>query len=378
LKTSGPFESYFKDKGEFKNLELTLDRIKSAAADSGIDDNIAQRVIHIAGTNGKGSTAYFIDQILRHRNTDTALFTSPHISSVTERIKLNGKDISQSDFDRIFTELKHSVEKYQLSYFETLTLIAFRYFKDNMPDAAVIETGLGGRFDSTNILDKKIPVITSISKDHTDYLGEDLLGIAGEKLAIVKNNLLVFAGDNTEQVNIYIDDVLHTKTIVRAEYSSEPYYGFTQPYANNLRLAEAVCDFLTCGSLPKTLSLPACRMERFGQFILDGAHNVDALKKLACGFSDSRPAVIFSCTNDRDINELTAVLKTFSSNIIITEIPDNPRSIKTNSLNIQDTLIEPDIAKALKIGVELSSNADILVCGSLYLCAHVREILSRR
>ena len=243
------FESYYKERGEFNNLEFTLDRIEKAAEEAGISDNLAKQTIHIAGTNGKGSTAHFIDQILSHRGLTTACFTSPHIESVTERIKLNGLSISPDEFNNVFKDLRHIIDKYSLSYFEGLTLTAFKHFSMNMPDVAIIETGLGGRLDATNILKKKIPIITSISKDHVEYLGDDILKITDEKIAIVRNNLLVFVGNNTEYLNKYLDYKLHSKTIIRAQYTDEPYMGFNQPFANNLRLAESVCDFHNSGQL---------------------------------------------------------------------------------------------------------------------------------
>lgn len=376
MKTDTLFEKFFAEKPEFHSMDFTLDRIQSAADMADVADNIAKYTIHIAGTNGKGSTAYFIEQILLHRGLTTAVFTSPHVTSITERIRLNGKDITSSEFDGYFTRFKHLIEEHNLTYFEGLTLIAFRYFKDNSPDVAIIETGLGGRLDSTNILNTKIPVITSISKDHTGYLGEDILGIADEKLAIVKNNLLIFAGDNSEYMNRYIDYKLHSKTICRGNYSEEPYMGFESPFANNLRLAEAVCDYLSSGSLPPDLKLPPCRNERFGQFILDGAHNKDALKKLAERYKGKTHAVVFTSTCDRDINEMLQIVETFASKIIITELKGSARSIDLDTINT-DHIKEKDPYEALKIAVELSGNADILVCGSLYLCAHVREILSK-
>jgi len=375
LKTTSAFERYFKEKGEFKNLEFTLDRIKCAAEESGLSDNIAKNVVHIAGTNGKGSTAYFIEQIMAHRGLSTGSFTSPHIKCVNERIKLNGIQISNERFDSLFNDLKTTIQKHKLSYFEALTLIAFRYFNENMPDVAIIETGLGGRLDSTNILNNKIPVITSISLDHTDYLGNDILKIADEKIAIVKNNLLVFLGDNSEYMNKYIDFKLHSKTIVRGNYDNNSYFGFTAPYSNNLRLAEGVCDYIATGSLPDNLALPPCRDEKLGRFILDGAHNEDALTKIAEKYKNSKPVVIFSSTNDRETSELLSILESFASDIIVTTIPDNDRSISLNDI-ITNNIKEESPEAAIKIAVELSENADILVCGSLYLCAHIREILA--
>lgn len=376
MKTITDFETFYAARGEFTNLELTLDRIKNAAEEAGIHDNIAKNTIHIAGTNGKGSTAFFIEQILAHRGLTTACFTSPHITNITERIRVNGSEISADDFNRLFHELKHLMVKHDLSYFEGLTLMAFKHFQRAMPDAAIIETGLGGRLDSTNILNRKIPVITTLSKDHTEYLGSDVFQIADEKLAIVKNNLLIFAGDNDEHMNTYINRCLHTKTVVRGKYSKEPYRGFEPPFSNNLKLAEEVCNYIAPGDTPDNLKLPPCRFERIGRFILDGGHNKDAVTKLAERFAGKKPTVIFTATKERDLSDLLDTIKSFAGEIILTAIPGSDRSIDINTINM-NTLKEAEPASAVKIAVELNENADILVCGSLYLCAYVREILTK-
>ncbi|WP_303852368.1 folylpolyglutamate synthase/dihydrofolate synthase family protein [Seleniivibrio woodruffii] len=368
------FEIFFKQRGEFKNLELTLNRIRNAAQYFGISDNIAKNIIHIAGTNGKGSTSYFIDQILRFRGHSTGLFTSPHILNVRERIKLNGEDISPDDFNRVFSIVEPVVISFSLSYFETLTLIALYYYKEKGIDTAIMETGLGGRFDSTNIINTKIPVITSISMDHTEYLGNDIITIANEKLAIIKDNPLFFLGRNTEEVRKHVHAQFPDKTIVEPDYPDTLFRGFEEPYADNLRLAESVCDLICKGEVPENLKLPMCRMERFGRFVLDGAHNEDGLKKLAHSYRGKDPVLIFSCTRDRDAQKHINIMQAVAADIIATEIPDNERSIDVNDLNM-DILKRANVSEAVKLAVELNRNTDILVCGSLYLCAAVREIL---
>ncbi|MGE4319762.1 MAG: folylpolyglutamate synthase/dihydrofolate synthase family protein [Deferribacterales bacterium] len=370
------FERHFRERGEFKNLEFGLHRIQAAADELGLSDNIAKNVIHIAGTNGKGSTALFIEQILRHRGQTTALFTSPHIHTIRERIRLNGQNISQTDFDSVTSELIPVIDRHTLTYFEALTLIALKYFRDAHPDTAVIETGLGGRLDSTNILNRKLPVITSISIDHTEYLGSDIFGIADEKLAIIKDNPVFFLGQNTEEITSYIYNKVTDKKIIRPDYSDAPYHGFDRPYSNNLRLAESVCGHIVPGGLPSGLKLPMCRMERFGRFILEGAHNEAGLKLLAEKFRGQRPTAVFSCTRDRDFQKLYNILSDFCENIVVTQIPENDRSIDITTLN-PSLFMTKSPEEALKLAVELSENADILVCGSLYLCAYIREILTK-
>ena len=370
------FDRHYTHRAEFKDLTFGLHRIQAAADECDIDDRIAKNVIHIAGTNGKGSTALFIDLILRHRGLSTALFTSPHIHTVRERIRLNGENISPEDFDRYTSDLLNIIDKHHLSYFEALTLIGFKYFKDNMPDVAIIETGLGGRLDSTNILNSKIPVITSISIDHTEYLGDTVKKISDEKLGIVKDNKTVFLGHNTSEVIEYIKDKLKDIDLIIPEFPDGTYKGYEPPYSYNLRLAEAVSNYVREGDMPIDLSLPMCRMERFGRFILEGAHNEAGLKLLADRVKASKPVAIFTCTKDRDLNKLYKILAPACSHIIITEIPGSDRSINTDSLD-SSFLKAKSPVDAIKLAVELSENTDILVCGSLYLCGYVREIFTK-
>ncbi|MGE4498668.1 MAG: folylpolyglutamate synthase/dihydrofolate synthase family protein [Deferribacterales bacterium] len=368
------FEEYFRNTGEFKNLELTLSRIEGALAETGFREESLGKIIHIAGTNGKGSTCRFTADMLRALGYKTALFTSPHILKVNERIVFDGRDISDADFNRIFRECLPLIEKHRLSYFEALTLIAFMYFSELSPDFSVIETGMGGRFDSSNVLNVKLPVITAIAKDHAAFLGNSIYRIADEKLAIIKNNRTVMLGMNTPSITEYIRKALPDKKIISTEEASQK---VPAPFGKNLALAENIVKELT-GKLPLNFVpvLPPCRMERIGRFILDGAHNPHGMRELVKSADSSKiGSVLISSTADRDIRKLIALLSPKFRNIVITEIPDNERSLRL-PLDIAGTVQEKDAAEALNIAVELAGNADILVSGSLYLCAHIKKLLS--
>lgn len=328
----------------------------------------------MAGTNGKGSTCRFTADMLKACGYKTALFTSPHILKVNERIVSDGRDISDADFDRIFAGCVPIIEKYRLSYFEALTLIAFMYFSELKPDFSVIETGMGGRFDSSNVLNVKLPVITAIAKDHAAFLGNSIYRIADEKLAIIKDNRTVMLGMNTPSVTEYIRKALPDKKIIFTEEASSE---VPAPFGKNLALAENIVKELT-RKLPLNFVpvLPPCRMERIGRFILDGAHNPHGMRELVKSADASKiGSVLISSTADRDIKKLIALLSPKFRNIVITEIPDNERSLRL-PLDIAGTVQEKDAAKALNIAVELAGNADILVSGSLYLCAHIKKLLS--
>ncbi|MBM4175449.1 MAG: bifunctional folylpolyglutamate synthase/dihydrofolate synthase [Ignavibacteria bacterium] len=156
--------------------------------------------IHIAGTNGKGSTATLIASILREMNYRVGLYTSPHLVKFNERIQVNGTMISDDELVEYTQLLKHQVESIKPTFFEVTTSIAFKYFADQKVDFAVIETGLGGRLDSTNVIVPELSVITSIGFDHTDMLGDTLEKIAFEKGGIIKQNVPVIVGFNHDPV----------------------------------------------------------------------------------------------------------------------------------------------------------------------------------
>jgi len=144
------------------------------------------RSVHIAGTNGKGSTAAMIAAVLQSAGYRTGLYTSPHLVKFNERIRINGKMISDADLIRYTAFFRPAIDKFKATFFEATTAIAFKYFSDEMVDVAVVETGLGGRLDATNVLIPEVSVITSIAKDHTQHLGNSLRRIAREKGGIIK------------------------------------------------------------------------------------------------------------------------------------------------------------------------------------------------
>jgi len=156
------------------------------------------KTIHVAGTNGKGSTSHMIAAILQAQGFKTGLYTSPHLKDFRERIRINGKMISRSDVKDFVRDHKKLIETTEPSFFEVTVAMAFDHFAKNQVDIAVIEVGLGGRLDSTNIIQPEISVITNISLDHTNMLGNTLPEIAAEKAGIIKKNTPVVIGETQE------------------------------------------------------------------------------------------------------------------------------------------------------------------------------------
>lgn len=155
--------------------------------------------IHVAGTNGKGSTSHMLAAVLQAQGYKTGLYTSPHLKDFRERIRINGKMISKSEVVLFVKEQQKLIEKTEPSFFEVTVAMAFNHFAKHQVDVAVIEVGLGGRLDSTNIITPQISVITNISLDHTNMLGNSLAEIAGEKAGIIKKNIPVVIGETQEE-----------------------------------------------------------------------------------------------------------------------------------------------------------------------------------
>ena len=155
--------------------------------------------LHIAGTNGKGSSSSMLASILQEAGYKVGLYTSPHLKDFRERIKIDGKEIPEDYVVNFISENKSFLEKHSLSFFEMTVGMAFSYFAEEKVDIAVIEVGLGGRFDSTNIITPEVSLITNISKDHTDILGDTLPKIAFEKAGIIKQNVPVVISEYQEE-----------------------------------------------------------------------------------------------------------------------------------------------------------------------------------
>ena len=162
--------------------------------------------IHVGGTNGKGSTSHMLASILQEAGYKVGLYTSPHLKSFTERIRINGEEIPKQKVTSFIAKNKAFLEKKRLSFFEMTVGLAFDYFANERVDIAIIEVGLGGRLDSTNIITPEISVITNIGLDHTEFLGETLPEIAFEKAGIIKNNVPVVIGEKqTEVTNVFLE-----------------------------------------------------------------------------------------------------------------------------------------------------------------------------
>ncbi|MBC8276519.1 MAG: bifunctional folylpolyglutamate synthase/dihydrofolate synthase [Chloroflexi bacterium] len=387
--------------------------------------HLETRTVHIAGTKGKGSTAAMISQVLIAAGYKTGLFTSPHLHTLRERIRTSGAMISEADFAALVTKLKPIVEKVnreaaygELTTFEILTAVVFAYFKSSRLDFQVLEVGLGGRLDATNVAQANVCVITSLSLDHTEILGDTLAKIAAEKAGIIKPGCIVVSSPQVDEAVKVIRQVcqkqgarliqvgeditwqktggdLHLQTLTvkgkAGNYDlAVPLLGDHQ--LENAATALAVLEVLVCLGAKisaqdvvqgfSQLSWPGRLqiLKREPMLVVDGAHNaysmsklVEAIKKL---FHFNRCFVIFGTSCDKDIPGMAKELKSLADNIIIAS-SSHPRAASASiilvgefaKLDIKVDIIE-NVSTALSKALAAAQKTDlILVTGSLFVVA---------
>lgn len=200
------FKLPFFQKQGAKAFKPKLEKIQTICHRLGNPEQ-GQQFIHVAGTNGKGSTSHMLSSFLTTHGFKTGLYTSPHLKSFTERIKIDGEEISENEVVEFVRHIKPIIEELNPSFFEVTVAMAFWYFKKSKVDYAVIEVGLGGRLDSTNIITPILSVITNISLDHQQYLGDTLKKIAFEKAGIIKHRVPVIVGEIQEETYPVFRDV---------------------------------------------------------------------------------------------------------------------------------------------------------------------------
>jgi dihydrofolate synthase / folylpolyglutamate synthase len=392
--------------------------------------------IHIAGTNGKGSTAAFVESILRRAGFRTGLNTSPHLERINERIRVDGEEISDELFAEIFTRILEVVEellaagalKAHPTYFECVTAIAFEVFARERVDFAVVEVGLGGRLDATNVLEPIVSVITKIDFDHENFLGHSLREIAGEKAGILKERVpAVMAGQVDEVREVLLGRaaellcpvvdvagafVVENENIlnrcVRAmvvEKASETRFAVAPQLAGRFQLQNAL-NAIACARVLQSKGYKIADVDiEEGIFLarwpgrieklqsrpdvyLDGAHNPGAARELALfleeNFRGRRIYMLYAAMRDKAVDEVAGVLFPHAYEVIFTEAR-TPRAISAAQLgevaghHAERFVLIADAEKALQLALEKARAEDaIFVTGSLYLVGQIRAAWKAR
>jgi dihydrofolate synthase/folylpolyglutamate synthase len=400
---------------------LGLDRMKKLC-DKIDNPEKGLRVIHVGGTNGKGSVCRYIYEVLIGAGYKVGLYTSPYINIFNERIELNGKQISDEDLI-MYSEMLMSMAKGMEeppTEFELITAIALKYFKDKNADFVILEVGLGGRGDSTNIIDKPlISVITSIGFDHMDRLGNTLSEIAYEKAGIIKEGVPVVSAvypfdakeviiTKAEEKNAdFIDVTGFNYDIITEEINESKYridamdislsMGGKHQIINSLTAYKALVNLRDRDVIGfsneqlregfKRAKQPG-RMEIFGdnpKIIIDGAHNIDGIlalsKTIRKSYMNAKILIIVGVLRDKTYDEMLGELALLTDEFIATE-PNNER--KLSSLSVAEALeahgakclIEPNPKDAFERAMEIKDNYDVIVfAGSLYLIGEIRSFL---
>jgi dihydrofolate synthase/folylpolyglutamate synthase len=376
------------------------------------------KVFHVAGSNGKGSTSSFIASILMEFGYKVGLYTSPHFIKFNERIQINGSQIPDDYLAKFISQNYDYIEENKLTFFEVTTAIAFKYFFENKTDYAVIETGLGGRLDATNVLNPLAVLITSISLEHTSILGSTLKDIAGEKAGIIKNNSQVFTGRLPVEAETVIDEKcketnskcykiedyviingndleLYTEEIELDDWSM-PLRGQYQKF--NAALAGlAVSKVLFKDDLKKishgiknvikNTGLQG-RFEYYSKkpdIIFDSAHNPEGIENFLSEFKNERSkytksVLLFGVMKDKSIKGMLSNLGNFFDEIHLTQV-NVERSSKIEDLhNIAEelkieTIPEPNPVEFVKKFKEQTSNNCLVILGSMYLIGEIKSAL---
>lgn len=369
------------------------------------------KYIHIAGTNGKGSVAEYISEIIMASGKSCACFTSPHLISHCERLRVDGKQIDENTLQSLLEEVKKKGLAVNATLFAAYTAAALLWFTRMGAEYAVMETGLGGRLDPTNCIDPDIIVLTPIDYDHENLLGTSLSEIAKEKCGIIKHGVPVISAKQhidvqdlitahckkSESPLIFVEDVKHLSCSVDKQkfcYAGEEYairsIGNYQP--ENAALAVRVA--LTLGQNSKSIktglknAILKCRTQYVGgnpNMIIDGAHNsssIDMLiKTLNSRFADTKKVLLFACMKDKDYKTMISKLGPLFISAVITRVDENrgedAKILRKHLYVYTDCYVEDDIQKAFHKAKDTAKkeNAMLVVCGSFYLAGAILRFL---
>lgn len=393
------------------NIDLGLERIKNALSEISSPQDRYPSVL-IGGTNGKGSTAVFLEALLRYHGLKTGLFLSPHLIEENERWQINRKNITDEELQQQINLIKPLIDRYKLTYFEASALIAFNYFYTKGIDVGIFEVGLGGRLDATNVVNPQVSIITNVSLDHTHILGETTYEIAREKLGIGRKNRPLIIG--SDQIEIISQAVMKG---IREIYHYP--FGYTYKIKNNQmdyqfkdikiegikpsligkrqfhNAATAITAFLVyCEKkqlnwskekIKKAVSsayIPG-RMQIIGKnplVIVDGAHNTDAVIKtfneIEQLFPEKRIITIYSGMKDKNWKDLLSIIKNRSDTVITTSLPFS-RGLD-EELKTEGVVFIKNLENALEKAVSIAGkDSVVLVTGSLYLVGEVLKLHDR-
>jgi len=406
-------------------VKLGLERITCLCKRFGKPQD-SYRVIHVGGTNGKGSVCHFIGSVLRSAGYKTGVYISPHLQKFTERITIDGEEIAEDDVVALVKKLKPVVEELKKdgdspTYFEIVTAMAFLYFKEKNVDFAVVEVGLGGRFDATNIVNPVLSIITNVSLEHQNILGNNIGDIAFEKAGIIKENIPVVTGAEGDALRVIkeraerknselfiVDDTWWKRLshdITGQEFLIK---GLLREYQVRTRMlgvfqGKNIAISLTCVEnlqmkgfyIPdesifhgiERMVLPG-RMEILQMnplIVADGAHNIASVKILAESlkndFNYDKLILILGILSDKNISEMLRIILPLADVVIVTR-SSNERACdpvrlkeKIEKLGFDEQIVVKDeISDAVKFAKSIAKKDDLIcITGSLFTVGEAKD-----
>ncbi len=412
-----PKLDHYKEKWHVKSDDVIkpgLEAIEEALSLVGNPEQTL-RVVHLAGTNGKGSTLTFLEAIAQEHGLRVGKFMSPCIVDVHDQIQIAGHPITEAEMDRVFQQMQQAELSEKLTDFELLTVAAFLHFVNEHVDIALIEAGMGGLLDSTNVVTPIVSIIPSIALEHTKFLGDTLAHIARHKAGIIKRSRPVIIGDLPDEAKRIVDDEAARKNAnvlavgqhftVKSTADGECYTNVVQQFqiakltrsmkgthqANNMALAitaffevASVLDVSTSEAAIRQAVQRATILGRFEEImpcvILDGAHNPASAEKLVetiqCEFPNERITFVIGILADKDVQQILRLFEQVSDNFYFVDF-DNPRAMTAQQMltlsNAASKAVLVDYVPFLQ--AQSLSQQRTIVSGSLYLLTAVRNRL---
>lgn len=378
-------------------IKLGLDQPRRLLRETLAFPKANTQVIHVAGTNGKGSTCAIIDALARACGTRAGLFTSPHLVDYRERIQVNGQHISEETTTQYLTDLKTHCAKWQHhpTFFELTLAVAMRHFREQNCELIILETGMGGRLDATTAVPADLAIITPIALDHSEWLGDTLEAIAGEKAGIILPNKPVISSVQTPAAHGVIEQQANERR-APLEFITEPLTGYhvniPGPHQKqNAALAVAAAHKIklpmnsdTVRHALNTVTWPG-RFERIpnSPIILDGTHNPHAAESLVSTWKQEYPnqkaTLIFGAVEEKCTTEVLTLIATIAEHIHFTPI-DSPRSLTLEELknalpkNCAPYTLHDNLSSA--ITATQNTPRPLLITGSLFLVGQAKALLA--
>lgn len=359
--------------------------------------------ILVAGTNGKGSTVAMLTSVLRRAGYRVGTYISPHLLDIRERVMLDGEMIPKKDFESLVQKLKKQIEKksYDLSFFEFMTVLAFLYFKEKKVDIAVVEVGLGGRWDATNVLEPLVSVITTVGFDHQKFLGNTLTKIAFEKAGIIKKNGILVSGVQQLKIQKQLAKITRSKKSILLQLGKD---FFESQETLSLKGAHqkqnAACVIAVLRELIKKRWIISQKNIQEGlastrwpgrlevvqekpKIILDGAHNPSGIKVLIHSlkeFQYKKLHVVMGVMKDKNYKKMIEDIYPLADSFCFVEPPIHRTLLGEKLIQEMPYLkskiqVQPKISEALAKIIERADQNDIVcVTGSLYTVAEAKKI----